>query len=84
MACNRDPSTNMLEVLDTWNVQSFKSNDVDSIQDVVLFSGNYSNGRITCRYTVLAMLQYINLILFAIILLQHCQEDSTIRNGPGF
>ena len=42
----------MLEALDAWNLQSFKSNDVDSIQDVVLFSGNYSNGRITLQVDI--------------------------------
>ena len=50
MACNRDPATNMVEALDTWNIQGY-DNNVDAVQDVELFSGSYSGGRISCRYT---------------------------------
>jgi hypothetical protein len=49
VACNRNPSTNMVEALDAWNIQGY-GNNVDAVQDVQLFSGTYSGGRIRCRY----------------------------------
>lgn len=48
VACNRNPSTGMVEALDAWNVQSY-GNDIDSIQDVELRTGSYLGGRISCR-----------------------------------
>jgi hypothetical protein len=50
VACNRDPGTDIITSFDAWNIQSSKGNQIDTIQDVVLFSGGYNNGRITCRY----------------------------------
>ncbi len=50
VACNRDPGTDIMTSFDAWNIQSSKGNQIDTIQDVVLFSGSYNNGRITCRY----------------------------------
>ena len=51
VACNRDPATDMVEALDTWNTVGF-NNIVDAIQDVESFLRSYSGGRIRCRYTV--------------------------------
>ena len=52
VACNRDPSTGMVAALDGWNTAGY-SNVVDSVQDVMLFSGSYNLGRITCRYALI-------------------------------
>ena len=47
MACNRDPATDMVEALDAWNIQGY-GNEIDTVQDVVLASGDYTNQRISC------------------------------------
>ena len=49
VACNRDPATGMIEGLDAWNLQG-NMNEIDVVQDVQLVSGNYSEGRIMCRW----------------------------------
>ena len=40
----------MVESLDAWNIDNDYGNNVDTVQDVQLFSGTYSGGRIQCRY----------------------------------
>ena len=59
VACNRNPTTNMVEALDAWNIQGY-GNVVDAIQDVQRFSGTYSGGRITCRYINNMNISYTN------------------------
>ena len=49
LACNYNPSTSMVEALDTWNAATpARGNTVDDDQDVFLFSGELRNGRISC------------------------------------
>jgi hypothetical protein len=48
VGCNRDPNTDMIAVVDTWNLNEGRGNVLDATQDVELFSGNFMNGRITC------------------------------------
>lgn len=48
VACNRDPVSGMIEALDTWNIEGY-GNQRDTIQDVILFTDSYANGRIMCR-----------------------------------
>ena len=49
VGCNRDPNNNdMVEVVDTWNLDQGRGNTLDAIQDVRLFTSNFANGRISC------------------------------------
>ena len=49
VGCNRDPNNNdMVEVVDTWNLNLGRGNTLDAIQDVRLFSSNFANDRISC------------------------------------
>ena len=49
VGCNRDPATDVISVVDTWNVPSNgRLNTLDVTQDVVLFQGSFVNGRISC------------------------------------
>ena len=49
VACNRDPITNMVEALDTYNVPSpGRNNLVDASQDVLLFNSSFDGTRINC------------------------------------
>ncbi len=48
LACNLNPETNMIEVLDTWNQATGRSNLNDDVMDTFLFSGTSDSGRITC------------------------------------
>ena len=49
VGCNRDPATDVISVVDTWNVPSNgRLNTLDATQDVVLFQGSFINGRISC------------------------------------
>ena len=49
LACNYNPSSSMVEALDTWNADTpTRGNTVDDNQDVFLFSGELRNGRISC------------------------------------
>lgn len=50
VACNLNPQTGVVQGLDTYNEPDKAANDVDPHQNVIQFSGNYSNGRIMCRY----------------------------------
>ena len=50
VACNRNPKTGMVQGLDTYNEPDQTANVVDPYQNVVLFSSNYTEGRIMCRY----------------------------------
>ena len=51
VACNRNPDTDQVQGLDTYNDPTERANHVDPNQtNIVHFSGNYSNGRIMCRY----------------------------------
>ena len=48
LACSLTADSSV-EVLDTWNVGSeARNNVVDTVQDVFLFSGNLTDGRISC------------------------------------
>ena len=50
IACNRNPNTDQVQGLDTYNDPKILTNKVDQNQiNVVQFSANYSNGRIICR-----------------------------------
>ena len=49
VACNRDPSTDVVEVLDTYNAPDKRANELTPVQNVVKFVANYSDGRIACR-----------------------------------
>lgn len=49
VACNRDPNTDMVETLDAWNSAVWRRTTVDTNSDVVKFSSNYIDGRISCR-----------------------------------
>ena len=49
VACNRNPKTDVVQGLDTYNEPDERANDVDPHQNVVLFSSNYTDGRIICR-----------------------------------
>jgi hypothetical protein len=49
VGCNRDPNTDMIAAVDTWNLNpDTRFNVLDATQDVELFSGSFMNGRITC------------------------------------
>ena len=52
VGCNRDPNTDMIEVLDTYNVPQMatpnRANRVDAIQDVLLFNSSFDGTRISC------------------------------------
>ena len=48
VGCNRDPNNDMVEVVDTWNLDQGRGNTLDAIQDVRLFTSNFANGRISC------------------------------------
>ena len=49
VACNRDPATNLVEVLDTYNVPfPIRNNVVDPTQDVILFNSSFDGARISC------------------------------------
>ena len=50
VACNRDPATDMIEVLDTYNVAPTmgRNNLVDPTQDVMLFNSTFDGTRISC------------------------------------
>ena len=52
LACNVNPDTNMVEVLDTWNTANERDNIPDDIMDAFMFSGDVQNGRIVCRYMI--------------------------------
>ena len=79
VACNRNPSTDLVVALDTWNGQIY-SNDVDTIQDVEQFSSSYSAGRISCRYIVERTTVVVVCMNDTVIhTIQCCQENSTIR-----
>ena len=67
VACNRNPSTGMVEALDAWNAQFYR-NIIDTVQDVQHFSGTYSGGRIRCRY-----IDYMNILLYLAIFDYSCQ-----------
>ena len=49
VACNRNPSTDVVEGLDTYNEANYKTNKVDPKPNVVLFSSDHTDGRIRCR-----------------------------------
>ena len=48
VGCNLNPNTNMVAVVDTWNLDQGRGNVLDATQDVELFSGDFASGRITC------------------------------------
>ena len=49
VGCNRDPNNNdMVEVVDTWNLDQGRGNVLDVTQDVMRFTSNFNNGRISC------------------------------------
>jgi hypothetical protein len=48
VGCNRDPNTDTIVAVDTWNLNQGRGNVLDATQDVELFSGNFVNGRISC------------------------------------
>ena len=51
VACNRDPKTGVVKGLDTYNLADVLTNQVDVHQNnIVPFGGNYTGGRINCRY----------------------------------
>ena len=52
VACNRDPNTNMIEALDTYNpgTNENRTNRVDLAQNVRLFSSSFDGSRIICTY----------------------------------
>ena len=53
VACNKNPDTGIIEGLDTYNdPPKNRANTVDKHQNVVHFSGNFSDGRIKCRYSL--------------------------------
>ena len=47
LACNV-AAQGTVEVLDTWNLDVGRGNTRDNIQDVFLFSGSLTDGRISC------------------------------------
>lgn len=50
VACNRNSNTGQVKGLDTYNDPTERANNVDPNQNnIVQFSGNYSDGRIACR-----------------------------------
>ena len=53
VGCNVNPSTGMVEALDTWNVDSGRgrNNVGDRTNDAILLSGTLQDGRIICRFT---------------------------------
>ena len=49
VACTRDPSNNMVEARDSWNMASpDRGNTIDATQDITVFSAEYTSGRIRC------------------------------------
>ena len=57
VACNRDPATNLVEVLDTYNVPfPIRNNMVDPTQDVILFNSSFDGARISCTLVEPALL----------------------------
>ena len=48
VGCNRDPATNLVEVLDTYNEAAVRNNQPDPTQDVVLFNSSFDGTRIFC------------------------------------
>ena len=48
VGCNRDPSNNMIEAVDTWNPAQARTNTLDTISNVILLSSDFNNGRISC------------------------------------
>ena len=49
VACNRDPATGMVEVLDTYNIaEPGRGNVVDPTQDVMLVNSEFDGTRISC------------------------------------
>lgn len=49
VGCNRDPNSNMVVVVDTWNLDEGRGNLLDVTQDVEMFSSNFADDRITCE-----------------------------------
>ncbi len=47
VSCLRNPNTDQVTALDGWNPQ-IRASTVDTIQDVLLFSGSYTDNRISC------------------------------------
>ncbi len=47
VSCVRNANTDQVTALDGWNPQS-RASTVDTIQDVLLFSGSYMGNRISC------------------------------------
>ena len=47
-----NPTTNIVEVLDTWNPSSARFNQGDQISDVGAYSTDSQNGRISCSYVI--------------------------------
>ena len=51
VGCNRNPGTNMIEALDTYNVPSpDRNNLVDRRQNVLLFNSSFDGTRIICTW----------------------------------
>ena len=48
VGCNRDPSNDMVAVVDTWNLDQGRGNTLDPNQDVRLFDSVFNNDRISC------------------------------------
>lgn len=51
VGCVRDPITDNVTTIDTYNVMAFTRNNVpDPTQDVIPFSSSFINGIISCTY----------------------------------
>ena len=49
VGCNVNPTTGMVDVLDTWNPGSVRANDADMVSDVGAFTTSFENNtRIKC------------------------------------
>lgn len=51
VACNRNPVTDIVQALDTYNTPpKERDNKINPFPNVIQLSANYSDGKITCRY----------------------------------
>jgi hypothetical protein len=52
VGCIRDPSTDAVTAIDTWNAQADTRNNIrDDTQDIVLFNSSFVNSTISCTFS---------------------------------
>ena len=52
VGCIRDPNTDEITAIDTWNAQATTRNNIrDDTQDIVLFSSSFINSTISCMFS---------------------------------